>query len=83
MAISKFSLSISLMLQQLIIFFWHQQPIYAFLGYIHFNENSIFMYIGLAELVEQVEKVPIILKSLQFLQAFRQKKNFEDWTKID
>ena len=31
-----------LVFQQLIIFFWHQQPIYAFLGYIHFNENSIF-----------------------------------------
>ena len=41
-ATSKFSLSISLMLQQLIIFFWHQQPIYAALGYIHYNENRMF-----------------------------------------
>ena len=31
-----------LVLQQLIIFFWHQQPIYALLGYIYFNKNSIF-----------------------------------------
>ena len=33
-------------------------------------------YTGLAEFVKQVEKVPIILKSWRFSQAFRQKKKF-------
>ena len=35
----------SLLLQQMIIFFLHQQPIYAFLGYIHHDiSNQAFYY---------------------------------------
>ena len=56
---SKFSLSISLMLQQLIIFFWHQQPIYAALGYIHFNGNRIFTIRG-----------PFVSSNFQFFANF-------------
>ena len=35
-SLKYFAYENSLRIQQLIIFFWHQQPNYAFLGYIHF-----------------------------------------------
>ena len=41
-AIRKFSLSQLISATTADHLFWHQQPIYAFLGYIHFNVNSIF-----------------------------------------
>ena len=66
MAISKFSLSISLMLQQLIIFFWHQQPIYAVLGYIHlFCSFKTFAKFSNSQILKSTILFDIFLVSYQ------------------
>ena len=47
---------------------------YAKVVHVFVDFHSKNRYTGLAELVKQVEKVPIILKSWRFSQAFRKKK---------